>query len=481
MVSRLLRTILLLPLLTVLCWQCGGDRSPTTASPTTTTPVSSLPVRSISVSQSSAARYGTVELPAGARVAYSAFATLQDGSVQICAAGWVSSNPPVATVDSTGVVSGVSAGEATLSATCSGVTGSTTVTVLAGAALTGTVTEINGTPVASANVVVLGSPTQSGTTDDNGEYRVTGLARGRTFDASVSRRGYEITKGTVSLTAAENRQNFTLVPGVEVWGFTLLANGDPIPGATVEIVSGADTGKRAVTEVNGSYWFYHLQPGPMTLRASKAGYDTETQSVVVLENTRVQFYLKASHGSCLTSVFPLVFDRYTSAGGEEAIRVEANPGSAWTATADQAWIGFPLPPGGTGPGTLRIRIQPAPADRAISRTAIVRVGCSPTEGDNVKVTQLLDCKTTVAWAPGTPPSFPASGGTAFTVLVRTAAPGCLWDSKPQADWFHTAGPSSALGDYDVTIVALSNTSPSPRVGVIVFGETPLEVRQDGVK
>jgi hypothetical protein len=52
------------------------------------------------------------------------------------------------------------------------------------------------------------------------------------------------------------------------------------------------------------------------------------------------------------------------------------------------------------------------------------------------------------------------------------------DSVGQADWFHTTGPNSALGDYDVSIVVNSNTSHSPRVGTIVFGEAPLEVRQD---
>ncbi|MEZ6930081.1 beta strand repeat-containing protein [Aeromonas sp. S16(2024)] len=73
----------------------------------------------------------TVQLAVGTTTRLTAIATLADQSTQDVSSqvGWLSSNTAVATVDSTGLVTGVAAGSTTLSASLLGVTASTSIQV----------------------------------------------------------------------------------------------------------------------------------------------------------------------------------------------------------------------------------------------------------------------------------------------------------------------------------------------------------------
>ena len=73
----------------------------------------------------------TVQLAIGTTTKLTAIATFADQSTQDVSSqvGWLSSNTAVATVDSTGLVTGVAAGSTTLSASLLGVTASTSIQV----------------------------------------------------------------------------------------------------------------------------------------------------------------------------------------------------------------------------------------------------------------------------------------------------------------------------------------------------------------
>ena len=74
---------------------------------------------------------GTADFPIGGSQQYSALGTYTDGSTAnlTATASWASSAPLIATVSASGLVNGLASGTSTISATASGVTGSTGLTV----------------------------------------------------------------------------------------------------------------------------------------------------------------------------------------------------------------------------------------------------------------------------------------------------------------------------------------------------------------
>jgi len=101
-----------------VCWlsACGGSSSTTPMTPT---------MSSISVTPAN------LTVPAGVTDSFAAMAVFSDGSKQDVTSSvtWNSSNTQVATISTAGLASSLSAGATTLSATLSGVSGNTTLTV----------------------------------------------------------------------------------------------------------------------------------------------------------------------------------------------------------------------------------------------------------------------------------------------------------------------------------------------------------------
>lgn len=93
---------------------CGGS-SPT--QPTTTAPLSSLHIS------------GSTAVATGATIQLAATLVTGNATTVASNATWQSQMPQIATVSSTGLVTGISVGEATISATASGVTAQTFITV----------------------------------------------------------------------------------------------------------------------------------------------------------------------------------------------------------------------------------------------------------------------------------------------------------------------------------------------------------------
>jgi uncharacterized protein YkwD len=133
------------------------------------------------------------------------------------------------------------------------------VTVPAGYKLTWT----NGTlaPGASQQVVVRFAPTAARSYD--GTLTVSGDQTAGTSTAAVSGTGIAPALAALGGTVAE--------PGA-----------GPVGGATVEIRDGPDARKWTTTEADGRFSLSGLQPGTVTVRASKAGYsDTDQQATLV--------------------------------------------------------------------------------------------------------------------------------------------------------------------------------------------------------
>ena len=68
--------------------------------------------------------------------------------------------------------------------------------------------------------------------------------------------------------------------------------GAALQGATLEVLDGANKGRRAVTDAQGRYAFSGLQAGGFTIEASAVDYATSTQPVTLTANSSVDFQLR---------------------------------------------------------------------------------------------------------------------------------------------------------------------------------------------
>jgi len=73
-----------------------------------------------------------------------------------------------------------------------------------------------------------------------------------------------------------------------------------LPNITVQIVSGTNAGKSAVTDSGGNYTMSGLSAGTFTLSVSAASYQTTTQQVTLSANARVDLVLQRVTISSLT-------------------------------------------------------------------------------------------------------------------------------------------------------------------------------------
>lgn len=128
-----------------------------------------------------------------------------------------------------------------------------------------------------------------------------------------------------------------------------------------------------------------------------------------------------------------------------------------------------------GSATLRFQVQPNPVGAVDTRSGAIEIRCSDTEGQNIWMTQMVDCQTSVQPDTNTPPVFPAGGGVG-RLLVRFGVPGCRSQDYSEADWIFLAGVRSYISG-DVTFGVRPNPTGVARTGVIVIGETRWTVRQ----
>ncbi|WP_404835547.1 Ig-like domain-containing protein [Aeromonas media] len=125
-----------------------------------------------------------LQLAIGTKARLTAIATFNDKSVQDVSTqvAWLSSNTAVATVDGSGLVSGIAAGSTTLSASVLGVTGSTSIQIT-----NTTLKTLQVIPAAST--IALGTRTQLqaiATFTNNSTQNVSGLVQWKSSDATVA-------------------------------------------------------------------------------------------------------------------------------------------------------------------------------------------------------------------------------------------------------------------------------------------------------
>ena len=218
---------------------------------------------------------------------------------------WTSGAPGVASVSASGLVTGVAAGSATITATSEGKSGTSAITVPVPVAsvtvspasatlavgatqqLTATPLDANGTPLTGRAVTWVSSTPSVATVDGTG--LVTALAGGATTITATS----EGKSGTAAITVPVSVASVTVTPGSatvavgatqQLTATPLDANGNPLTGRPVTWVSG----NAAVATVSGSGLVTAVAAGSVTITATsegKGGSSTITVPVPVASVT----------------------------------------------------------------------------------------------------------------------------------------------------------------------------------------------------
>jgi hypothetical protein len=148
--------------------------------------------------------------------------------------------------------------------------------------LSGTVRRESGEPLHQAlihlNPSELNSPRVL--SDAAGRYSISVRNEHRTtHQLTVGRDGYVPQQWELRAFVGDVVRDFRLRPGVHLSGQTSEAQGSPIEGVRVEVLSGPDAGLSRVSGATGLFFFGYVTPGHLNLRASKAGYTTVESQV----------------------------------------------------------------------------------------------------------------------------------------------------------------------------------------------------------
>jgi hypothetical protein len=243
---------------------------------------------------------GTVMVGATTQLA----ATTRDAAGNVLtgrAVTWTSSDPSVATVSGTGLVTGAAPGAVTVTATSEGKSGTASVTVTGGAYLAGRVVHAETRSGISGATVTFSSSggTRFVSTGGDGSYTSPGLAAG-TYQVTVSAPGY--VSVTLYGAVARSGQTTTLEtiplvpssphPGGISGSISDARHNGAIPGATVELRSGMNALEGAVVasttaDAAGNYRFTGLPAGTYSILARAPNFVDGVQTGVVVGNREI--------------------------------------------------------------------------------------------------------------------------------------------------------------------------------------------------
>lgn len=346
--------------------------------------------------------------------------------------------------------------------------------------LSGTVRDDAGVPLQGATLSYGVDPRQSTyvstTTDAQGYYQLAGLFA-RTDTVYVFKPGYLSTSETVAI-GGDTVKDFVLRPGVIVDGKVSEAGVGGLNGVTITVISGPNAGVQTTSTgpVDGAFRLPPVLPGDFTIRASKAGYETVEQSLQAPVNTYVNITMKWAYGLCLASVMPVLFDRVPAVGATASVAVQAQGAHTWTAKPNVPWIDVISNASANGSATLQFQVQPNPIGALDVRSGAIEIRCSDTGGQNIWITQMVDCQVSLEPGGPMPAVFPAAGGIG-RLLAHFGVAGCRSRDYSDNDWMFIAGVSSYLSG-EVNFGVLRNDTGLQRVGTLVIGETRWTVRQN---
>jgi hypothetical protein len=285
--------------------------------------------------------------------------------------------------------------------------------------------------------------------DPSHAYATTVQAR-VTFTDSSAANGTTTGSAGVPALPAPPAQTFTLT-GV-ISDITTRAG---IAGAKLDVLTGPNTGKSALTDSTGSYVMRELVADNFRLRASASDYDSGEQGVTVPAIPRADFLLGKS---CAYTVSP---SSATVPDGPFIGTLTVTPTTAnncpWTASTPDAWIALTGATRGSGPGSISYVV--ASRGSAAARTASIIVDWSSGTARTALSQPAASCP------PPITVNVPASPLGSAVVNVGAS---CYFRTTPTIDvpWLRIFGTNGGGTFLEVSVE--SNVGGAPRTGHITF-------------
>jgi carboxypeptidase family protein/Big-like domain-containing protein/all-beta uncharacterized protein len=335
---------------------CSSNKSSEPTTPTTPTPT----VGSVAVTGSAPF--------VGLTAQFTATATLSNNTTQnvTSQATWQSSNTALATVNSAGVVTGVSPGEVDIIATYQSVAGRMRVTIAPSTfSLTGVVTDAtSGGVLPNIAVQVASGPSigLSARTDAAGAYTLAGVQAGAaTVTASAA--GYESqTKGVTIV--GSTRLDFVLVrtPGC-AYTLSVTSQNVPAAGGTFNFTATSNDTCTWTASTSTPWITLGATSGstPATITYSAAANPTIGQRVGSIRVSWTGGFadLTVTQGAaaCSFTLNPQS-GSFAAAGGNGTFTVTPSDAAcSWTGVSDSPWLTIASGQSGTGPGTVSYSVQ----------------------------------------------------------------------------------------------------------------------------
>jgi len=176
-------------------------------------------------------------------------------------------------------------------------------------AIAGTVTDaVTTNPIAGATILVFRGRTYMGSalTDVNGNYTVSNLAPGQYFVNAEAKNYQSAVQGATVVSNVTTTADFTLepTPGNIAGTVTNSANGNPIPGTKISVLSNSTLVASTLTDPSGNYSIVGLAPGNYTVVANATNFNISAVGANVTANntTTVNFALTVTPGNIIGTV-----------------------------------------------------------------------------------------------------------------------------------------------------------------------------------
>ena len=313
----------------------------------------------------------------GSQFQCAAVAGFSDGSTQnvTSQATWTSSNPSVATVTNTGLVTPLSNGSIDIAATHSGMTGTLHLAVTVPPPspaptyiLSGTVRDgSTGTALSGAQAEVIDGPDAGtiATTDGSGRYVLAGLRAGQ-FRMYFRNSGYDTLAATVSLSGDQTldvaiTRTPAAPPPTGSYTLTGVIRATPLNeilnDARVEAIRNGTAEVSWNTDSSGTYRLPGLAPARYLLRMTKLGYHATAQEVVISGDARLNLEMDRNR----VTIQGFVDEAQPCTGTVQGTRVEvvSGPDTGKFSLNDQPGFWYRIE--GVAWGTFTVRASKLPA------------------------------------------------------------------------------------------------------------------------
>ncbi len=166
--------------------------------------------------------------------------------------------------------------------------------------------------------------------------------------------------------------------------------------------------------------------------------------------------------TCSYSIAPT---HYEAGRGPDNVRVNvtAENGCAWTTTNDASWISIAEGRSGSGPGVVRLVVDP---NNGGARSATLTIA-----GQNFTLSQ-AGCKVDLK-----PTNYDAGRGPDDIEIKVMADPGCTWTTTNTASWVTVADGRSGTGNGTVRLIVEANFGAA-RTTTVTIGGQPFSLRQE---